>query len=112
MNFVNKLSVISLLVLMFSFMNIATADTAICKGTRLTYCNKATTQSACEGSWRNGGTKASQCLWVNGTTAGTFTCSASSTACYVGCNTDNECTKKGFDQFAVCNPAHICEQPG
>jgi len=107
MKFVNKLSVVSLLVLMFSFINIATADTAICKGTRLTFCNKATTQSVCESSWRNGDTKASQCVWVNGTT-----CSASSTECYVGCNTDNECAKKGFGQFAVCSPAHICVQPG
>ena len=65
MNFVNKLSVISLLVLMFSFMNVATAYTAVeCTGTVVTACSNITDQSKCASSYsaRTDGT-GNQCKW-------------------------------------------------
>ena len=50
MNFVNKLSVVSLLVLMFSFMNIAQAANP-CTGTAVNACSKITDQSKCANSY-------------------------------------------------------------
>jgi len=63
MKFVNKLSVISLLVLMFSFMNIAQAANA-CTGTAVTACSKITDQSTCANYYikYKDGTGA-QCKW-------------------------------------------------
>ena len=54
MKFVNKLSVLSLVVLMFSFMNVAQAADAAprpaCKGTRVAACNEIKGKSQCESS--------------------------------------------------------------
>lgn len=73
MKFVNKLSVISLVVLMFSFMNVANAAdaapppaiAAACKGTRVAACNEIKGKSQCESSNHfevyNG--KGRQCAW-------------------------------------------------
>jgi len=59
MKFVNKLSVISLIVLMFSFMNIAQAA---CVGNSVSYCDVSKNESACNNTWRKEGTQL-QCKW-------------------------------------------------
>ena len=62
MNFVNKLSVISLLVLMFSFMNVATA--VECTGSKVKACSNVKDQSTCASSYSgNSGGKGNQCIW-------------------------------------------------
>jgi len=81
MNFVNKLSVVSLLVLMFSFINISQA--AECSGTAVSYCNQSTTQSACEKTYRSSSPK-KLCAWSSST------CSASGASC--GCSKNSDCT--------------------
>ena len=65
MKFVNKLSVISLLVLMFSFMNIAQAANP-CIGTAVNACSKITDQSKCANSYlTNNDGSGTQCTWGN-----------------------------------------------
>jgi len=69
MKFVNKLSVISLLVLMFSFMNVAASAAAAlqCTGTAVYACSQVKDQSTCAKSYvTNGGGCGFQCSW-NGT---------------------------------------------
>jgi hypothetical protein len=63
MKFVNKLSVISLIVLMFTFMNVATAAPA-CKGTKVTSCSKIKDQSQCANNYLpNNDGSGTQCIW-------------------------------------------------
>ena len=63
MKFVNKLSVIGLIVLMFSFMNIATAADA-CQGTSVTACSKIKDQSQCANNYlTNSDGSGTQCTW-------------------------------------------------
>jgi len=87
MNFVNKLSVVSLLVLMFSFANFAHARTE-CKGSNVSNCNQATTQAACESAYRGTRTWGSvenyqtvQCKWASNLCSGQGVsfCNASTT---------------------------------
>jgi hypothetical protein len=62
MKFVNKLSVIGLIVLMFSFMNVAQA--AACKGTKVTGCSQIKDQSQCANNYvANGNGGGTQCIW-------------------------------------------------
>ena len=79
MKLVNKLSVVSLIVLMFSFMYFANAGSdALCRGTQVSNCGKSTTQSACESTWRGAsGTPFQQCAWD----ASTSVCRANGNAC-------------------------------
>ena len=70
MQFVNKLSVISLIVLMFSFMNVANAAPS-CPGqppSPSSVCNTYTSTSYCYANFtkdKNSSTGYSQCKWVN-----------------------------------------------
>ena len=73
MKFVNKLSVIGLVVLMFSFMNVANAAdaapppviAAACKGTRVAACNEIKDKSQCADSnyFQVYGGQGRQCAW-------------------------------------------------
>jgi len=82
MKFVNKLSVIGLIVLMFSFMNILQADDGdlnkapLCSGTSVDICANSKTQSKCEGTYRDNG-KPQQCKWD----ASTSVCRANGNYC-------------------------------
>ena len=71
MKFVNKLNVISLIVLMFSFMNVAQAA---CQGNSISFCGNSTTESACNNTWRSSAPQL-QCKW-DGTV-----CRANGAAC-------------------------------
>ena len=63
MKFFNKLSVISLMVLMFSFMNVANAAPA-CKGTKVTSCSNIKDQSQCANNYLlNNDGSGKQCKW-------------------------------------------------
>ena len=89
MKFVNKISVISLIVLMFSFMNVAQAAPA-CQGAAVSACSKVTDQSTCANSYlTNSNGSGTQCKWGN--------------YCYNGgavCGTANvPATTCGFNQF-------------
>ena len=67
MKFVNKLSVISLIVLMFSFMNVANADSCPAANPS-SVCNTNKTQHNCLNNFtsdKNSSTGYSQCKWVN-----------------------------------------------
>jgi hypothetical protein len=85
MKFVNKLSVIGLIVLMFSFMNILQADDGDggalapkCSGTSVSICANSKTQSKCEGTYRyQDGGKSQQCKWD----ASTSVCRANGNYC-------------------------------
>ena len=95
MKFVNKLSVISLLVLMFSFMNIAQAANA-CTGTAVNACSKITDQSKCANSYlTNNDGSGTQCTWGN--------------YCYNGgaaCGTAISKCPKGYDYYnGKCGPS-------
>ena len=77
MKFVNKLSVISLIVLMFSFMNVATA--ANCSGTAVSSCSKITDQASCSSYFlKTTDFTGTQCKW-NGSY-----CSNSGAQCTIG----------------------------
>jgi hypothetical protein len=63
MKFVNKLSVISLVVLMFSFMNVAQAADA-CQGTSVSACSKIKDQSQCANNYvANKDGSGKKCIW-------------------------------------------------
>ena len=76
MKFVNKLSVISVIVLMFSLLNIANA--ASCSGTGVTGCSKNTDQASCTSSFlKTSDFTGTQCTW-NGSS-----CSNSGAQCTI-----------------------------
>ena len=85
MKFVSKLSVISLIVLMFSFMNVANAA---CQGNGVTYCNASNTQSTCENTFRQTSPQI-RCAWDGST------CRANGASCYASqggaCRTNLDC---------------------
>jgi hypothetical protein len=102
MKFVNKLSVISLIVLMFSFMNIATAAPA-CKGTSVNPCSKIKVQSQCANYYSpHGDGTGTQCIWDGNCVTGgaacggnpTITCPAGYTAVNGKCYEDANESKK------------------
>ena len=88
MKFVNKLSVIGLVVLMFSFMNVAqAAQQPDCRGTVVNFCNQSKTPTDCVNTVR-AAAPTKQCAWDSSTS----TCRANGYACYGPiCNTDNDC---------------------
>lgn len=68
MKFINKLSVISLVVLMFSFMNVSyaappTKTPAACKGTKVSWCNEIKDQSQCANHFMVDGGTGLTCAW-------------------------------------------------
>ena len=66
MKFVSKLSVISLIVLMFSFMNVANAADAKpqCQGTSVSACSKIKDQAQCANNYiKNRDGSHTQCKW-------------------------------------------------
>ena len=66
MKFFNKLSVISLIVLMFSFMNVANAANAapVCQGTSVSACSKIKDQSQCANNYVTySDGSGTQCKW-------------------------------------------------
>jgi hypothetical protein len=96
MKFVNKLGVISLIVLMFSFMNIANALEQ-CHGKQVNSCNLSKTQTDCENSFRkdkdtNSLVFPSNCQWANNA------CSAKSQ--------ENRCQK---DAIEKCSQSSDCK---
>ncbi|WP_422679682.1 hypothetical protein [Candidatus Methylopumilus universalis] len=63
MKFVNKLSVIGLFVLIFSFTNVAQAAPA-CQGTKVTACSKVKDQSQCANNYlANSDGSGTYCKW-------------------------------------------------
>ena len=66
MKFVNKVSVLSLVVLMFSFMNVANAavDAPKCQGTSVSACSTIKDQSQCANNYiKNQDGSRTQCKW-------------------------------------------------
>ncbi len=118
MKFFNKLSVISLIVLMFSFMNIAQAAT--CSGYAVSSCDASKTPSSCQNSYRTASPRL-QCAW-DGTV-----CRARGAACTGGsttsgatgapCRTDADCKtaapscsiSDGTDQGTCLAPCPDCQ---
>ena len=77
MKFVNKLSVISLMVLMFSFMNVANADVDApqCQGTSVSACSKIKDPSQCANNFiKNKDGSHTQCKWGTYCSNGGGTC--------------------------------------
>ena len=106
MKFVNKLSVISLVVLMFSFMNIAQAAQD-CLGTAVSFCNQSTTQSACVSTFRPAA-PTMECAWDSSTSS----CSASGAACYApACKTTNDCKYPYTCSSNTRNGVYSCQKP-
>jgi len=106
MKFVSKLSVISLLVLMFSFMNIANAaNDGDCMGTTVDTCDQAKKPGACQGSFRPGN-PGIQCVWDSSTSL----CRATGGSCYGPkcdtsgnvCRSKYSCQKWGYDAVSAC----------
>ena len=78
MKFVNKLTVLSLIVLMFSFMSVANADDCP-PANPSSVCNTNKTQHNCLNNFtsdKNSSTGYSQCKWVNSK------CYSGGNACY------------------------------
>ena len=105
MKFFNKLSVISLMVLMFSFMNVANAtQPQDCRGNVVSFCNASKTASDCENTFRpTAPTK--QCAWDYSTS----TCRANGYACYGpvcdttdDCQRGYQCTSQTLDGPSAC----------
>ena len=128
MKFVNKLSVISLLVLMFSFANFAHARTE-CQGSNVSFCNQATTQAACESTYRGTPTFSSaqvnqtvQCKWTSNVCSGQGVsfCNASTTkaACEGTYRTTSPTTQCAWDgsicraNGAACASTASCSASG
>lgn len=102
MKFVNKLSVIGLVVLMFSFMNIAQAGYPACTGTGVGSCDQSKTQAACESTHRleNSlkGASNRQCQWDGST------CRANGAGCGTFCTVQAHCPTR----VDVCSSKNIC----
>ena len=91
MKFVNKLSVLSLIVLMFSFMNVAVAAGNCPNVTPVSACNVYRTQTTCLENYtrdRNSSTGYSSCKWV-------------SSKCYSGGTACNQCEDEDCGQVPV-----------
>ena len=111
MKFVNKLSVISLIVLMFSFINIASAggvDTKDypCNAKKVSNCDVSKTQAACAGTYRGAvnnatppGDRTMNCVWDKTQCRATQFCS---TQKITNCKNVDDCTKAGWGIGAVC----------
>ena len=105
MKFVNKLSVISLIVLMFSFMNIASAfNSGDCTGDAVSTCAESKTQSACGGTFRPA-SPTKYCVWDSSTSI----CRATGSSCYgpvcsydKGCPDRYSCTNYRSSGVTVC----------
>lgn len=103
MKFVNKLSVLSLVVLIFSFMNIAQA--ADCSGTGVSSCAASKTDSACGTTYRTTA-PSYQCKWdaagktcrANGNPCGKNTTPAGKGQPGDWCKMDSDC----FHTFPGC----------
>ena len=104
MKFVNKLSVISLIVLMFSFMNVAQA--ADCSGTGVKSCDQSKTESTCGTTYRTTA-PSYQCKWdgkicrANGNPCGTNTTAAGKGQTGAPCTKNSDCVH----QFPGCGTA-------
>ena len=79
MKFFNKLSVISLIVLMFSFMNVAGAagDIGDCQGYAVNSCDQSKTSDKCNNSYRYTPQPSLKCQWDNSKAA----CRATGATC-------------------------------
>ena len=104
MKFVSKLSVIGLIVLMFSFMNVANA--ADCRGNVVNYCNESKTASDCAFTFR-AAAPTMQCAWDSSTS----TCRANGSACYgpacynqSDCQSGYQCTSSTRTGPTACRP--------
>ena len=105
MKFVNKLSVISLVVLMFSFMNVANAaQPPDCRGNVVNFCNQSKTPSDCANTFR-AAAPTKQCAWDSSTS----TCRANGSACYGpvcrsgdDCQSGYQCTSNSSDAQPTC----------
>jgi len=88
MKFVNKLSVISLIVLMFSFMNVANAyNSGDCMTDAVKACGDSKTSGTCASTFA-AGNPAYTCSWDSSTS----TCKATKSTCYgPKCVVGNEC---------------------
>ena len=106
MKFVNKLSVISLIVLMFSFINIASAVEYPCNAKKVSNCDVSKTQAACEGTYRGAvtnaippGDRTMNCVWDKTICRATQMCSSKK---ITNCNQVEDCYKAGWGNGAVC----------
>ena len=106
MKFFNKLSAISLVVLMFSFMNMAHADTA-CVGQAVPDCKSQDTQAACESSYNNT-PQAKLCKWNNYQIVKSS--SGKPTVILAGCSDDVVCTEKTYPK--TCKSSADCTTKG
>ena len=89
MKFVNKLSVISLIVLMFSFMNVAQAAPA-CQGTKVTACSKVKDQSQCANNYlANSDGSGTYCKWDTYCYNGGAECGGTPKTCPAGYTYNN-----------------------
>ena len=117
MKFFNKLSVISLIVLMFSFMNVAQA--ADCSGTGVSSCDASKTDSACGKTYRTTA-PSYQCKWdgkicrANGAACGTNTTPAGKGQPGDWCKHDSDClhTFPGCGTDGKCQEVCTNCQPG
>jgi hypothetical protein len=102
MRLINKLSVISLAVLMFSFINTAHAA---CQGSMVNNCNQSTTQSSCINTFRKTPPQL-QCAWDG------KTCRANGAACDSQNIPDGgTCTDNGDCVRGLYCVAGACESP-
>jgi hypothetical protein len=99
MKFLTKLSALSLLVLMFSFMNMAHANTA-CVGQAVPDCKSLQTQAACESSYNNT-PQAKLCKWHMDEIVKSS--SGKPTLVRAGCAEDAECTEATYPKACKSN---------
>jgi hypothetical protein len=101
MKLFNKLSVISLVVLMFSFMNVAIAED--CRGNPVNFCNASKTASDCANTFRPAA-PTKQCAWDSSTS----TCRANGYACYGPvCDTTDDCPAR-YQCSVAANGVSAC----
>ena len=101
MKFVSKLSVISLIVLMFSFINVAQAGYPACTGSGVGSCDASKTQAACESTHRlenlQKGFSNRQCQWDGSI------CAANGAGCGTFCTVQGHCNR-----MSKCSSKNIC----
>ena len=117
MKFVNKLSVISLIVLMFSFINVAQA--ADCSGTGVKSCDQSKTESTCGTTYRTTA-PSYQCKWdgstcrATGNSCGTNSNSSGKVKPGGSCTKNNDCLyyNPGCQGGKCIEPCTTCEYGG